>query len=132
MQDIAMVTSALLGWVALVYLVMAAGSRSGELVWAGRQVRRLDPSLRFQALLYAVAILGSGVILVSVSGLLWESLIPDAWQISATFVASAFLILAAIGSLIWGSRWERMLFTPILTLGALVAGWMTLVDLGLL
>ena len=114
------------------YLVMAAGSRSGELVWAGRQVRRLDPSLRFQALIYAIAIIGSGIILISVSGFLWDALIPDDWQISATFVASAFLTLAAIGSLIWGSRWERMLFTPILTLGALVAGWMTLVDAGLL
>ena len=132
MQNIALVTAALLGWVALVYLVMAAGSRSGELVWAGRQVRRLDPSLRFQALVYAVAIIGAGIVLISVSGLFWDSLIPEAWQISATFVATAFLTVAAIGSLIWGSRWERMLFTPILTLGALVAGWMTLVDVGLL
>ncbi|HEX9847318.1 MAG TPA: hypothetical protein VGB33_02745 [Acidimicrobiia bacterium] len=121
----ALISGALLLWVALVQVVMAAGSRSGDLVWSGHQPRRLDPVLRVRSLLYAVMVVASVVILAGETGLIDILTIPDRWSMSATFVVTAFLGVITIHHIGWGSRWERLLFAPITFLGALLAGWLT-------
>lgn len=124
--DIAILaTAALLSWVALVYFVVAFGVRLGELVWAGRQPRLLDPGLRARSLGYGVLLLVSGWVLAVATGVISSSPIPDRWMRSATFSVAAFLGVAFLFSLSRGSRWERMLFAPILFLGAAMAAWLT-------
>lgn len=123
-QDAALIAAGLLCWVALVHLLMAAGVRRGELVWSGQRIRRLDPGLRWRSFLFALGICASAAVLTFVSGLL-ESPIPDQWEQSATFVVMAFLGVSFFYCLFAGSRWERMLFSPILLLGAALAGWLT-------
>jgi hypothetical protein len=123
-QDIALGAAGMLTWVAVIYLMMASGVRLGELVWSGRQPRLLEPALRVRSVLYAVGLIASALVIAFATGLL-SSPIPDRWSQSATFAASAFLAFGALYSLIAGSRWERMLFAPILLLGALFAGWLT-------
>lgn len=125
-ETAALVSASLLMWVALVHLVMAGGLRSGELVWSGRQPRRLDASLRLRSLVYAMLLLGSALILGTTTGLLSWRIIPGHLVRSATFSVSAVLGVATIYGLGWGSRWERMFFAPITLLGAFLAGWMTL------
>lgn len=120
-----LVTTALLGWVALVHFVVAFGVRLGELVWAGRQPRLLDPALRVRSFAYAVLLLVSGWILVIATGVIDWSPIPDRWMRSATFCVAAFLGVAFLFSVFRGSRWERMLFAPIVLLGAAMATWLT-------
>lgn len=121
----ALVTTALLGWVALVHLLVAFGVRSGELVWAGRQPRLLAPALRARSLAYAIALMASAWVLAIGTGLIESSLIPDRWMRSATFSVAAFLGVAFLFSVFRGSRWERMLFAPIVLLGAGMATWLT-------
>lgn len=123
-QDAALISAALLGWVALIYLLMAAGLRRGELVWSGQQPRLLDPGLRVRSFLFGLGVAGSGLILVWSTGLL-ESPIPQQWEMSATFVAMSFLGVGFLYAVFAGSTWERMLFAPILLLGTLFAGWLT-------
>lgn len=118
-------TAALLSWVALVHFVVAFGVRLGELVWAGRQPRLLDPGLRARSLGYGVLLLVSGWVLALATGVIPSSPIPDRWMRSATFSVAAFLGVAFLFSLFRGSRWERMLFAPILFLGAAMAAWLT-------
>lgn len=125
-RDAALIAAGLLGWVALVHLLLAAGMRRGELVWSGQRIRRLDPALRWRSFLFAVAITGSAAVLAFATGLL-ESPIPDQWMQSATFVAMSFLGVSFLYCLFAGSSWERMLFSPILLLGTVLAGWLTFV-----
>lgn len=117
------ISGALLLWVAVVQFVMAAGSRSGELVWSARQPRRLDPSLRARSLVYGLLLLASVWILASDAGIGNVAGVPSRWSMSADFVVMAFLGLTTIYHLGWGSTWERFLFAPITLLGALLAGW---------
>jgi hypothetical protein len=123
LQTAAMTTAALLVWVALVHVVVAFGARVGELVWAGRQPRLLDPSLRRRSFAYAVLLVSSALVIAFATGLL-DSPIPERWMQSATFAVTAFLGIACLFSLFKGSRWERMFFAPITLLGALLAGWL--------
>ena len=116
---------ALLGWVALVHLVVASGVRVGELVWAGRQPRLLAPELRVRSFAYAVALVVSGWIIAMGTGVLSWSPIPDRWMRSATFCVAAFLGTAFLFSVFRGSRWERLLFGPIIGLGCGMATWLT-------
>lgn len=125
-QDMAIIiTTALLGWVALVHFVVAFGVRLGELVWAGRQPRLLDPALRARSFGYGVLLLGSSWILAIATDVISSSLIPDRWMRSATFSVAAFLAVAFLFSVFRGSTWERMLFAPILLLAAAIATWLT-------
>lgn len=125
-RDIAIiVTAALLGWIALVHLVVASGVRVGELVWAGRQPRLLAPARRARSLAYAVLLLVSGWVLAFGTGVIEGSLIADRWMRPATFSVASFLGVAFLFSVFRGSRWERMFFAPIVLLGAGIAVWLT-------
>jgi hypothetical protein len=64
------------------------------------------------------------MVLLFATGVL-ESPIPARWDRSATFAVTAFLGVSLLYCLFAGSRWERMLFAPVLFLGALLAGWLT-------
>lgn len=123
-QEAALIASLLLGWVALVHLLMASGLRLGELVWSGQQPRLLEPGLRVRSLLFGLGVVASALVLLYSTGVL-DSPIPQRWDRSATFAASAFLGVGFLYCLFAGSRWERMLFAPVLLLGALLAGWLT-------
>jgi hypothetical protein len=125
MGSIVGIASSLLLWIALVHVVMAAGIRNGELVWSARQPRRLDPGLRVRSVLYVILIVASVWVISSETGLLGLPGVPPQWSLSATFVVTAFLAVATIYNVGWGSTWERMLFAPITFLGALLAGWLT-------
>lgn len=117
--------AALLGWVALVHLVLAVGVRRGELVWSGRYPRLLPPQLRRQSFYYAVLLLGSAWVIVAIGGVIGLAPVPEPWLRSAGWVVSVFLGLTALVSLARGSTWERLLFTPIAILGALLAAYFT-------
>lgn len=123
-REAALITSMLLGWVALVHLLMASGLRLGELVWSGQQPRLLEPGLRVRSLLFGLGVAGSAMVLVFATGIL-ESPIPSRWDMSATFTVTAFLGVSFFYCVFAGSTWERMLFSPILALGASLAGWLT-------
>lgn len=124
-QEAALIASALLGWVALVHLLMASGLRLGELVWSGQQPRLLEPALRVRSLLFGLGVTASAIVLAFVTGVL-ESPIPPRLDRSVTFTVSAFLGASFLYCIFAGSRWERMLFAPILVLGSLLAGWLTM------
>ena len=121
----ALAIAILLGWVAVVHLALAAGLRRGELVWAGRYPRLLTPDLRLRSALIAVLLLLSGWTLSEATGLVTAGLIPDRYMQSATFMATAFLGAYALYALISGSRWERMIFAPIMLAGTALAAWLT-------
>lgn len=123
-QEAALSAALLLGWVALVHLLMASGLRLGELVWAGQQPRLLEPGLRVRSFLFGIGVAASGLVLLFATGVL-DSPIPPRWDRSATFAVSAFLGVGFLYCLFAGSRWERMLFAPVLLLGSLLAGWLT-------
>jgi hypothetical protein len=124
LQTSVAIASSLLLWVALVHVVMAAGSRHGDLVWSARQPRRLDPALRARSFVFVVLIVASVGILLSETGWLDLPTVPPQWSMSAMFVVTAFLGVATIYNIGWGSTWERVLFAPIAFLGALLAGWL--------
>jgi hypothetical protein len=121
----AILAALLLGWVAMVHIAMASGLRLGELVWAGRQPRLLTPEWRLRSALYALGLVVSAWVLLSVTGVVGVVAIPEEYTQAATLGVTAFLGLACVASLIWGTTWERMLFAPITGLGALLAGWLT-------
>lgn len=124
LETAALATAALLSWVALVHVLLASGVRLGELVWSGKQPRLLDPELRLRSLLFALLLLTSAWVLTMATGVL-TSVIPGRWMQSATFAVTAFLSVGLLYSLFRGSTWERMLFAPIMAMGALLAGWLT-------
>lgn len=113
-----------LGLIALVHLALAWGLRRGELVWSGRQPRLLAPDLRLRSALVALLLLLSAWTLAEATGLT-SGPIPELYVQSATFMVTAFLTTYFLYSLIWGSRWERMIFAPVMLAGAGVAGWLT-------
>lgn len=121
----ALLAALLLGWVAMVHIAMASGLRLGELVWAGRQPRLLTPEWRIRSALYALGLVVSAWVLLSVTGVVGVVAIPEEYTQAATLAVTVFLGLACVASLIWGTTWERMLFAPITGLGALLAGWLT-------
>jgi hypothetical protein len=117
--------AALLGWVALVHLVMAVGVRRGELVWSGRHPRLLPPPLRRQSFYYASLLLVSAWVIAAIGGAVGLAPVPEPWLRSAGWAVSVFLGIAAFVSLARGSTWERFLFTPIAVLGTLLAAYIT-------
>lgn len=124
LETAAIATAALLVWVALVHVVMAAGVRRGELLWSGQQPRLLAPELRVRSFLYALLLILSAWVLAMATGVVAEA-IPERWMPSATFAVTAFLSIGFLYSVWRGSTWERMLFAPIMLLGAMLAGWLT-------
>ncbi|HSM44929.1 MAG TPA: hypothetical protein VK969_07930 [Acidimicrobiia bacterium] len=121
----AILSAALLAWVAIVYLVMAFGVRSGDLVWSGRHPGRLPTEHRWWSLLYGVGLLLAGFALLDMTGAMRTGLLEDTWQDSAGFAVGSVLGVATVLSLARGSTWERMLFVPITLLGAGLAAWLT-------
>jgi hypothetical protein len=119
------VSAALLAWVALVYLVMGFGVRSGDLVWSGRHPGRLPAEQRWWSLLYGVGLLLAGFVLLELAGVMGTGLLRDNWQDSAGFAVGSVLGVATVLSLARGSTWERMLFVPITLFGAGLAAWLT-------
>lgn len=124
-SDIALLSAAMLGWVAVVYLMMAFGLRSGDLVWTGYWPGRLPANMRVRSFLYGFGLLLSGWFLLEITGVIDPGIIPDRFMLSAGFVVTAFLGISGVASLVKGSRWERMFFVPITLLGAGLAGWFT-------
>ena len=122
---VSLLAAGLFVWVAIVHLVMAAGVRRGELVWSGRYPRRLDRPLRWRSFGYAIGLLLSAWIVAAFGRAIDFAPVPERWLRSAGWVVTAFLSMAAVYSLGWGSRWERMFFLPITLLGAVLAGWLT-------
>jgi hypothetical protein len=121
----ALISASLLAWVAVVYLLTAAGVRSGELVWAGRHISRLPAEQRWWSLLYGIALLGSGLVLLQLAGAINVELIPEQWLQGAGFAVTCLLAIATVAGLVRGSTWERMLFVPATLLGAGLAAWLT-------
>lgn len=121
----AVVTALLLGWVALVYLVMGFGVRAGELVWSGRYLGRLPTEQRWWSLLYGAGLLGSGFVLLEMTGVIDTGLVGGRWLESAGFAVVSILGLGTLVALAKGSTWERILFVPITLLGAGLAAWLT-------
>lgn len=126
-QSAAIVGALLLAWVAAVYLVMAGGVRSGELVWSGRHISRLPAEQRWWSLIYALALIGSGLALLEITDAIGTDLIPEHWLVSAGASVACFLGVAAVLNLLRGSAWERMFFFPITLFGAWLAGWLVYV-----
>jgi hypothetical protein len=122
----AILSASLLAWVALVYLVMAFGVRSGDLVWSGRHPGRLPAEHRWWSLLYGIGLLGAGSILLEMTGVIDTGLLGSRWLDSAGFAVVSVLGVATLLALARGSTWERVLFVPITFLGAGLAAWLTL------
>ena len=120
----AILSASLLTWVALVYLMMAFGVRSGDLVWSGRHPGRLPVEHRWWSLLYGVGLLLAGFVLLEMTGVMGTGLLRDTWQDSAGFAVGSVLGVATVLSLARGSTWERMLFVPITLFGAGLAAWL--------
>lgn len=120
----ALAVAILLGWIAVVHIALASGLRRGELVWSGRQPRLLAPDLRLRSALVALLLVLSAWTLAVATGLT-AGPIPERYVQSATFVVTAFLSGYCLYALFWGSRWERMIFAPIMLAGAVLAGWLT-------
>lgn len=118
-------SASLLGWVAIVYLMMGFGVRSGELVWSSRYIGRLPAEQRGWSLLYGAVLVGSGLVLLEIGNVIHTGLLPDRWLLSAGFTVASLLTVATLFSLAKGSTWERMLFAPITLLGAGLAAWLT-------
>ncbi len=119
----AVVSAALLAWVALVYLTMAFGVRSGDLVWSGRHPGRLPPEQRWWSIVYGMLLVGSGLVLLELTDVIDTGLLDSRWLDSAGFAVVAVLGVATLLALAKGSTWERLLFVPITLLGAGVAAW---------
>lgn len=120
----ATVSALLLGWVAVVHLVMAFGVRSGDLVWSGRRIGRLPAEQRWWSFFYGVGLIGSGLVLLELAEAIPSRLISGHWRQSAGFVVAALLGVATLSGLLKGSTWERMLFVPITLLGSGLAAWL--------
>jgi hypothetical protein len=120
-----LVSAGLLVWVAAVYLVMAFGVRSGDLVWSGRHIGRLPAEQRLWSFVYAFALVGSAVVILEITGAVDLTWVPSEWLAPAGFVVTCLLGIAALLCVIRGSRWERMFFFPITLLGAGLAAYLT-------
>lgn len=125
LSQLALVATALMVWVAIVYSVLAFGLRRGELAWGGRYPRLLPSAHRWGSAFYALGLVLSALILAELAGLVHLIDTADGVMRAAGWVVMVFLGVTALFSLFKGSRWERMLFGPIGIIGALLAGWYT-------
>lgn len=125
--SIGFIAALLVGWVAVVYLTMAFGVRSGELVFSGRHIGRLPAEKRWWGFLYGFGLVVSGLTLLELAGVTSMNWIPGNLDRSAGFVVAAVLGVGTLFAAFSGSRWERMLFVPITLLGSAVAIWLTFV-----
>ncbi len=121
----AVVSAALLAWVGLVYLITAFGVRSGELVWSGRHPGRLPAEQRWWGALYGAGLIGSGLVLLEMTGVFRTGLLAGRRLLPAGFAVVAVLGVATLFALVKGSTWERMLFVPITLFGAALTAWLT-------
>ena len=124
-ESLALLSAGLLVWIAIVHLVMAFGVRRGELVWSGQYPRLLTPPFRWRSLVYAVALLFSAWVLLAFGGVVDLSPVPEGWLRSAGWVVTVFLGIGALYSIWKGSKWERILFGPMMLFGSVLAGWLT-------
>lgn len=120
-ETIAVVVSAVLALVSLIYLLMAFGWRRGEFVWGGRHPRRLPPELRRLSLLFGVLILVGAGVLTVLSGALEVDFIPASWEQSVSLVLTAFFGISGLSRLFRGANAERFGFGPIMLLAAVAA-----------
>lgn len=125
LEQLTLIACALLVWVAVVYVVLAFGVRSGELAWGGRYPRLLPGAHRWGSAFYALGLVLSAVILAEFAGQIDLVDLADGIMKATGWVVMVFLGVTALFSLFKGSRWERMLFAPIGIIGALLAGWYT-------
>ena len=121
----ATMTAALLGWVAVVYLLMGFGVRLGELVWSGRYISRLPAEQRWWSLIYGTVLVGTALVLLDIGDVVDWGLLPEGLVLSAGSAVASLLTVATLLSIARGSSWERMLFAPITLLGAGLAAWLT-------
>lgn len=124
-RDFALLAAGLLVWIAIVYAALAMGLRRGDLVWAGRSPRLLSAESRWHSALYAIFLVAAAAVIAGLAGYIDFGFVPERWHRSVGFAATAFLGVAAIVSIGWGSRWERLLFGPLTLIGALMAGYLT-------
>lgn len=124
-DQLVLAAAALLGWVAIVHVVLAFGVRRGELAWSGRYPRLLPGAHRIGSAAYALGLVLSALVLAEMVGLLDLVDAGPGVMRAAGWVVTVFLGVTALFNLFKGSRWERMLFGPISVIGALLAGWLT-------
>lgn len=110
--------------VAAIYLAMAFGVRSGELIWGGRHVGRLPGEQRVWSFLYGLSLLASALVILELSDAMTTGLVPSETLMSAGFAVTSLLGLATVTALARGSRWERWAFAPVTLVGAGLAGWL--------
>ncbi len=125
LDQLALVATGLLVWVAIVHSVLAFGLRRGDLAWGGRYPRLLPRPHRWGSALYALGLVLSAVILAELAGLIDLVALSPGLMKASGWVVMVFLAVTALFSLFKGSRWERMLFAPIGIIGAVLAGWFT-------
>lgn len=77
------------------------------------------------SLFYGFSLLLSAWVITSYGGVVDLAPVPDLWLRSASWIVMVFLVVASGYSLLRGSKWERLLFAPIIGLGALLAGYLT-------
>lgn len=120
----AIVASLLMAGVAVVYLAMALGARSGQLIWSGRYVGRLPTEQRVWGFVYGLLLILSGMVLLQATEAVGVEWISARWLESALVSVMVVLGVATLAGLARGSKWERWLFAPITLLGAGLAGWL--------
>lgn len=120
-----MLAAGLLVWVAIVHLVMAFGVRQGHLVWSGQYPRLLTPPFRWRSVFYAAFLLFAAWFFADFGGAIDFSPVTQSWERSTSWVLTGALGLASVYSIMRGTKWERILFGPMLAFGAILAGWIT-------
>lgn len=125
LDQLALVATGLLVWVAIVHSVLAFGVRRGELAWGGRYPRLLPTPHRWGSALYALGLVLSAVMLAELAGLVDLVAVSSGVMKASGWVVTVFLGVTAMFNLFKGSRWERMLFAPIGIIGAVLVGWFT-------
>ena len=125
LEQLALVATGLLVWVAIVHFVLAFGVRRGELAWGGRYPRLLPTPHRWGSALYALGLVLSAVMLAELAGLVDLIAVSSGVMKASGWVVTVFLGVTAMFNLFQGSRWERMLFAPIGIIGAVLVGWFT-------
>lgn len=122
---LSILAAGLLVWVAIVHLVIAFGVRHGHLVWSGQHPRLLTPPFRWRSVVYAVFLLYAAWFFADFGEVIDLSPVPEGWDRSTSWVLPGLLAIAAVYSIWRGSKWERILFGPMLAFGAVLAGWIT-------
>lgn len=122
---LSILAAGLLGWVAVVHLVMAFGVRQGHLVWSGQYPRLLTAPFRWRSVFYAIFLLLAAWFFADYGKAIDFSPVVEDWERSTSWVLTGALGLAALYSMWRGSKWERLLFGPMLAFGAILAAWIT-------